>query len=283
MRADDSPWSVAAALAWAPQHLPAADSPALDAALLLAHVLGQARGWLLAHGERILADSEARDFRLLVERRATGEPVAYLVGHREFWSLMLRVTPAVLVPRPETELVVERALALLPASAAAVADLGTGSGAIALALARERPQWRLTATDRSAQALALAAENARSLRLENVRFAAGDWFNALGTERYALIASNPPYIASGDPALADLALQHEPPEALSCGADGLSALAALIVGARNHLLPGGWLVLEHGATQAGDVATLLVAQGYAHVRCHADLAGRPRVTEACHA
>ncbi len=252
----------------------------LDAQLLLAHALRQSRSWLLAHAEAAVDTQVEREFAALVARRAAGEPLAYIVGYREFWSLTLSVTPAVLVPRPETELLVERALALLPPTLAAVADLGTGSGAVALALAVERPLWRLTATDISAAALEVAARNARALALSNVRFVAGDWLHPLQGERYALIASNPPYIAAGDPALLDPALQHEPPVALCSGTGGLDALATIIEAAPGSLQPQGWLLLEHAADQAPAVASMLVAQGYAHVRCYTDLAGQPRVTEA---
>jgi len=184
------------------------------------------------------------------------------------------------VPRPETELVVERALALLGTAPARVADLGTGSGAIALALARERPQWRVTATDRSAAALAVATANARALAVENVGFRAGDWYGPVAGERFDLIASNPPYVGATDPVLQGPALRHEPLAALASGASGLEDLAALIAGAGAHLSDAGWLVLEHGAGQAPAVEKLLVAQGFRHVRCHADLAGQARVTEA---
>jgi len=256
------------------------DGARLDAQLLLAHALGRSRSWLLAHEEALLGPAEQLEFAALLERRIAGEPLAYIVGEREFWSLALRVTPDVLVPRPETELVVERALALVNAAKAQVADLGTGSGAIALALASERPQWQLVATDQSAAALAIAGQNARTLQLQNLRFVAGDWLAPLRGERFALIVSNPPYIAAGDAALADLALQHEPQTALTSGPEGLDALRSIIAAAPEHLLPGAWLVLEHGADQAAAVATMLVAQGFTHVRCHADLAGLPRVTEA---
>ncbi len=253
---------------------------ALDAQLLLAHALERSRSWLLAHTEEPLGTAVSTVFAALLARRVAGEPLAYITGMREFWSLSLRVSPAVLVPRPETELLVERALALLPAAAARVADLGTGSGAIALALATERSQWQITATDQSLAALAVAAANAQALGLRNLRFLAGDWFAALAGERYALLVSNPPYVAESDPALRDLALQHEPRAALSSGPEGLDALRIIITGASAHLLPQGWLLLEHGATQAAAVATMLVAQGFTHVRCHADLARLPRVTEA---
>lgn len=238
------------------------------------------RAWLLAHGEYQLGSAAQAAFAALTARRVSGEPLAYIVGQKEFWSLPLAVSPAVLVPRPETELLVERALELLPALASRVAELGTGSGAIALALASERPLWQLTATDCSQAALTLAADNARALGLRNVQFVAGDWLQPLRGTRYALIVSNPPYLATDDAALSDLALQHEPRAALCAGPAGLDALQVIIAGASAHLLPQGWLLLEHGSGQAGAVARMLVAQGFTHVRCHADLAGLPRVTEA---
>jgi release factor glutamine methyltransferase len=217
-----------------------------------------------------------------VARRVAGEPIAYLTGQREFWSLPLHVNSAVLIPRPETELLVERALALLPGTQAAagdvrVADLGTGSGAIALALASERPRWALTATDRSEAALTVARGNAAHLHLGHVEFLAGDWFAPLAGRRFEAIVSNPPYVALGDGALA--ALRYEPAGALSPGPTGLEALRYLIAGAPAHLERNGWLLLEHGVDQAAAVAAALVAAGYGRVRCHRDLAGRDRVTE----
>jgi len=274
------PSTIDALLAWARASLQSSDNPALEAQLLLGHALGLARGALMVRGEQALAAGPMAAFERAVQRRAAGEPLAYITGQREFWSLPLRVTPAVLVPRPETELVVERALALLGTGPARVADLGTGSGAIALALARERPGWRVTATDRSAAALEVAAANARALAVENVRFLAGDWYGAVGGERFDLIASNPPYVGATDPVLQGSALRHEPLAALASGASGLEDLAAVIDGAVAHLSAAGWLVLEHGAGQAAEVEKLLVAQGFRHVRCHADLAGLARVTEA---
>lgn len=278
--AASSSTTVRALLRAAEQRLAAGDSPRLDAELLLAALLGTGRAQLLAHGEDPVADALAARYRALVERRAGGEPLAYLTGRRDFWTLSLEVTPAVLVPRPETELVVERALALVDPGPADVADLGTGSGAIALALAAERPRWRVVATDRAAAALAVARGNATRLGLRNVEFLPGEWCAPLAGRRFRLIASNPPYVAAGDPALADPALRHEPLAALSPGPTGLEALWAIAEQARAHLLPGGWLVLEHGADQAAALARRLVALGYAHVRCHRDLAGRDRVTEA---
>lgn len=272
--------TLAQLLRWARLHLGGLPEAAREAELLLAHRLQLPRAFLLAHGERQLNDEDIAGFQALVERRRKGEPFAYIVGQREFWSLPLAVDGAVLVPRPETELVVERALALLGESYAEVADLGTGSGAIALAIASERPQWQVTATDASARALAVAARNAAALGLQSVRFLHGHWCEPLGAQRFALLLSNPPYVASGDAALRDPALQYEPSDALVSGPDGLAALREIIGDAPAHLLTGGWLVLEHGATQAEAVARLLVEAGFTHVRCHPDLAGLPRVTEA---
>jgi release factor glutamine methyltransferase len=255
-------------------------SARLDAELLLAHVLRCPRSTLLRDSERALGSAAQTQYFALIARRAQGEPLAYLTGEREFWSLPLRVTPAVLIPRPETELVVERALALLGTETARVADLGTGSGAIALALARERPQWLITATDRSAAALEVAAQNAQALGLGAVRFLHGDWCGPLAGECFDLIASNPPYIAEGDSALLDAALQHEPQQALVSGPRGLTALCQIIREARSHLQPGGYLVLEHGSDQAAAVSAALVDAGYANVRSHRDLAGHERVSEA---
>jgi len=188
------------------------------------------------------------------------------------------VSPAVLVPRPETELLVERCLALLPAAPQRVADLGTGSGAIALALAYERPRWSIVATDASVAALAVAGGNATRLQLTNVEFRRGDWWAPLAGELFDAVVSNPPYIAAGDPALQ--ALQHEPIAALAAADDGYADLLALVAAAPQHLRPGAVLLLEHGATQAPRLAAALVARGFARVVCHPDLAGLPRVTEA---
>jgi release factor glutamine methyltransferase len=248
----------------------------LDAQLLLAWVLARSRAQLLADAQNPAAEAQAAAYRRLLARRAAGEPLAYLTGRREFWSLELAVTPAVLIPRPETEILVERALALGPA-AARVADLGTGSGAIALAIARERPAWRVVATDISAPALAVARANAAALGLGEVEFLEGSWFEPLRGERFELIVSNPPYVAAGDAALA--ALGFEPAAALTPGADGLAALRLLARGAAAHLAPGGWLLLEHGAAQGEALRRELVAAGFTHVRSHRDLAAHERMTE----
>lgn len=255
-------------------------SSVLDAELLLAHVLGIDRTRLRSHPESAVAQAEAQAYTRALERRAAGEPVAYIVGYREFWSLRIAVDPTVLVPRPETELLVERALAVRGADDARVADLGTGSGAIALALAHERPAWRIVATDTSGAALAVARANARALGLERVELIEGDWFAPLSGCTFDLIVSNPPYVAPDDPLLADAPLRFEPRVALTPpGPDALSCLRGLVDAAPGYLVPGGWLLLEHGATQAADVAALLVARGFAHVRSHTDLAGRERMTE----
>lgn len=254
------------------------DSAQLDAEVLLATLLQKPRAHLIAFGEAPLPPALAQRYQSWLARRAGGEPLAYITGQREFWSLPLRVTPAVLVPRPETELLVQRALELWPEPVAEVADLGTGSGAIALACASERPDWRITATDISAAALEVATANARWLQLDHVQFVQGSWFEPLGQRRFQLLLSNPPYVSADDPALASL--RFEPAVALGSGSDGLEALRQICSQARGHLQPGGWLVLEHGATQAAALATLLVSHGYAHVRCHPDLAGLDRVTEA---
>jgi release factor glutamine methyltransferase len=256
------------------------DSALLDAQLLLAHALARPRSHLIAAGREAVPRRAAATYRALLHRRQAGEPIAYLTGEREFWSLRLKVDSAVLVPRPETELVVERALALLPALRGAVqlADLGTGSGAIALALASERPDWRLLATDCSQPALQIARANAQRLGLANIEFLQGDWCAPLCGQRLDAILSNPPYVAALDPAMA--ALRYEPAAALSPGPSGLEALDAIIREAPTVLRPGGVIVLEHGAHQAGPVSAALVAAGFARVGCHRDLAGHDRVTEA---
>jgi len=257
-----------------------ADSPRLDAELLLAHATGYRRARLKSHPEDV-PDADARNrYAELIARRAQGEPLAYIVGSRGFWTLELAVTPAVLVPRPETELLVERALALRPDPDGRVVDLGTGSGAIALALASERPQWRVTATDISSEALAVARSNARTLSLERVEFLEGSWFVPLGERRFDIVVSNPPYIGADEPEMATPALLREPRGALSPGRDALASLLQIVQAAPPHLEPGGWLLLEHGATQAAEVARALVVRGFRHVRSHRDLAGHERMTEA---
>jgi release factor glutamine methyltransferase len=254
------------------------DSPRLDAELLLAHVLRRPRSYLGAHSEMRPDAATAERYRALVVRRTRGEPIAYLTGEREFWSMPLAVDASVLVPRPETELAVERCLALRGPEPSVVADLGTGSGAIALALQRERPAWQITATDRSDAALRVACANAVRLGLSAVRFVQGDWFEPLAGTRYDVVVSNPPYVAAAD---ADTdGLRYEPALALSPGPTGMEALRLIVRQAAGHLQADGWLVLEHGADQREKLRSALVAAGYARVRCYADLAGHDRVTEA---
>lgn len=250
-----------------------------EAELLLAHVLHRPRAWLFAHADDPLADDAARDFATLVERREAGEPVAYLTGRRGFWRFDLRVTPATLIPRPETERLVELALERIPQGMdVALADLGTGSGAIALALASERARARVVATDASAEALAIAEGNAGELGLRNVEFRQGDWLAPLRGERFALIASNPPYIAEDDAHLVQGDLRHEPRSALASGEDGLDAIRIIAREALAHLHPGGWLLLEHGWEQGAAVRAILEAAGWVEVATHGDLEDRDRVT-----
>jgi release factor glutamine methyltransferase len=243
------------------------ESARLDAELLLAHALRQPRSYLLSHDDEPVAEATIGALPVtLLHVRCRGEPLAYLTGEREFWSLALTVTPAVLIPRPETELAVERCLALHDASPAAIADLGTGSGAIALALAVERPHWRIMATDFDAGA-AGGTRQCRAARPPECLFSRGDWFTPLQGRQFDLIVSNPPYVAAADPAL--LALRYEPAAALTPGTPALEALRNGSFCRRPAIcLAGGWLVLEHGAGQAADVAGLLVGAGFARVRCH---------------
>ena len=259
-------------------------SARLDAELLLEYVTGLPRASFRAAPERELPARAGWSFQQLVKRRSQGEPVAYIRGHQEFWSLLLEVTPAVLIPRPETELVVERALAHLDSSAAAdVADLGTGSGAIALAIASERPAARVVATDMSKPALAIAQRNAARLQIRNVSFAEGNWFAPLADKKFDVVVSNPPYVAQDDADLAPDVRRYEPAPALFAGATGFEAIDVICAHAPLHLKRGGRLILEHGWAQSGAVRERLVRNGFAHVRSHADLAGHERVTEGTYA
>jgi release factor glutamine methyltransferase len=252
----------------------------LDAQLLLARTVQRPRAWLMAHEDAALPDAQQARFAADCRRRAEGEPLAYLLGEREFHGLMLRITPDVLVPRPDTETLVDWALDLLAGPLACeptphVADLGTGSGAIALALKHAHAGARVCAVDISAAAVALARANAAAHHLE-VDFMVGDWWQPLDGRRFHLVLSNPPYVAQADPHLR--ALRHEPLQALSPGGNGLSALEHIVRHAPQYLLPGGWLLLEHGHEQAEAVARELVDAGFTEVRTCADLAGRPRCT-----
>lgn len=263
------------------QHARACGIERLDAQLLLTHVTGQSRTWLLAHDRDPLQPEQAARFVDLVTRRAAGEPAAYLLGDKEFFGLTLQVTPATLIPRPDTETLVDWALEHIPeqpradSSPFAVLDLGTGSGAIALALAHRRPHAAVTAVDASADALAVAAANARALGLP-LRCLHGSWLTPVTGERFDLIVSNPPYIAEGDPHLT--ALTHEPITALTAGPDGLDDIRHIVAHAAAHLRPGGWLLLEHGYDQAEAVTALLRAAGFTDVATRIDLGGQPRCT-----
>jgi release factor glutamine methyltransferase len=254
-------------------------NPRLEAELLLAEALQRSRAYLYAWGDQTLFPEQERLFSAWVERRRGGEPLAYLLGRRAFWSLELRVTPAVLIPRPETELLVEQALSAFPADEPiTVADLGTGSGALAAALADERPHWTIHATDRSPAALAVARDNFTRLGLR-VQSHLGDWCRALPPDcRCELMLSNPPYLADDDPHLRQGDLPREPRAALAAGPDGLDALTAIIRQAPAHLLPGGRLLLEHGFAQGEPTRALLQAAGYADVQTWRDLAGLERVS-----
>ena len=250
-----------------------------EAELLLLHVLQRPRSWLFAHATDPIDLADSDSLRALLARRVAGEPLAYITGQWGFWTLQLEVSPATLIPRPETELLVEQALARLPADRESkVADLGTGSGAIALALASERPLAQVLATDFSAEALAVATRNAARNTVANVAFAQGSWYAPLQGRRFDLIASNPPYIASDDPHLARGDLRFEPATALASGQDGLDDIRLIADGAITHLLPAGWLLLEHGWDQGAAIRALLQQAGLNEVETVKDLEQRDRVT-----
>lgn len=255
-------------------------SARLDAELLLAYVTGMPRSTFRAYPERGLPAQAGWAFQQLVKRRLKGEPIAYICGQQEFWSLLFEVGPSVLIPRPETELLVEKALTHVAAeSPARVLDLGTGSGAIALAIANERPSAQVIATDTSKEALDIAHRNAARLQVSNVVFVHGHWYEPLADRQFDVIVSNPPYIAAEDPDLTADVRYHEPALALIAGASGLQALELIIQGAPRHLPPAGWLLLEHGWKQATAVRNMLVRAGFINVRSHIDLAGNERTTE----
>ncbi len=259
--------------------LPHTNEARIEADLLLATALGVSRTHLHAHPEQPLDGAQAERFATLVTRRAQGEPCAYLTGRREFWSLDIEVTPATLIPRPETERLVELILERLPADRdTRIADLGTGSGAVALAVAHERPRAEVIASDRSRAALAVAAGNARRLGLPNLHLLESDWLSAHAGTSLDLIASNPPYVRADDPHLAQGDLRFEPQAALVAGDDGLDALRRIVAEAPRVLRPGGWLLVEHGADQGASVCALLRDTGFTAVTDHHDLAGLSRVT-----
>ncbi|HEY0502676.1 MAG TPA: peptide chain release factor N(5)-glutamine methyltransferase [Lysobacter sp.] len=270
--------SIRALIADATGRLPAEDARA-EAERLLAHVLGVGPTWLYLHRDDSPAADAAAGFEALLRRRIAGEPVAYLTGRRGFWHFDLRVSPATLIPRPETERLVELALERLPDDAdLRVADLGTGTGAIALAIAHERPRCRVVATDASDEALAIARSNAVALGLSRVEFRRGDWLAPLAGERFDLIASNPPYIADDDAHLRQGDLRFEPRSALASGTDGLDDIRRIAAQAQAHLLPGGWLLVEHGWDQGPAVRAVFEANGFEAVETVQDWEQRDRVT-----
>ncbi|GEK48364.1 release factor glutamine methyltransferase [Bisbaumannia pacifica] len=260
-------------------------SPRLDAEVLLCHVLGVERTWLYTWGDRQAPTLERARFEALVAARAQGRPVAYLTGEREFWGLRLATSEATLIPRPDTETLVEAALARAAAPLGRLLDLGTGTGAIALAFASERPGWAVLGLDLAPEAVRLARHNAALLGITNAEFHESDWFAALAEEsadeRFALIVANPPYIAADDPHLGQGDVRFEPASALVADDQGLADLHHLVAGARRHLEPGGWLLLEHGFDQGAAVRRALSEAGYAEVASLADLAGHERLSLGC--
>ncbi len=276
-----TPWTVDQAQ----QHARASGLDRLDTQMLLCALLQQRSSWLITHGDGVLSAEQTRLLHAQIQRRAGGEPLAYILGDKEFFGLTLAVSPAVLIPRPDTETLVEWAIEKLPFDEVAagrtagqpirVLDLGTGSGAIALALQHQRPGLDVTAVDASEAALRTAQANAAQLQLP-VRFLLGSWLTPVAGERFELIVSNPPYIAEGDPYMA--ALHHEPRQALTSGPDGLDDIRHIVAHAQAHLSNGGWLMFEHGYDQAEAVAHLMRAQGFTNVNSRHDLGGNPRCT-----
>lgn len=254
------------------------ESPKRDAEILLKHVTGKSRTYLLAFGETLLTAEQEAQLTALLARRKTGEPVAHLVGEREFWSLPLYVSAATLIPRPDTECLVEQALARLPTAACSILDLGTGTGAIALALATERPDCTVTAVDVMPDAVTLAQRNVERLGLGNVTVLQSSWFTALENRLFALIVSNPPYIDEHDPHLAQGDVRFEPLTALVAANEGLADLDHIVTTSRQHLLPGGWLLVEHGWTQGNAVRALFSNAGYRAVATCRDYGGNERLT-----
>ncbi|MBM7353557.1 peptide chain release factor N(5)-glutamine methyltransferase [Lelliottia amnigena] len=254
------------------------ESPRRDAEILLEHVTGKARTFILAFGETALTADQHAQLSALLSRRKAGEPVAHLTGEREFWSLPLYVSAATLIPRPDTECLVEHALVRLPATACRILDLGTGTGAIALALASERPDCQVTAVDVMPDAVALALRNAARLGFNNVKIQQSSWFDALVGQQFDMIVSNPPYIDERDPHLSQGDVRFEPLTALVAADEGLADIAHIVTVSRQYLTAGGWLLIEHGWTQAEAVRALFTQAGYERVETCQDYGGNDRLT-----
>ncbi|MGF1703901.1 peptide chain release factor N(5)-glutamine methyltransferase [Photobacterium makurazakiensis] len=257
-------------------------SPHIDAAVLLCHVLDKPRSYLLTWPEKTLDDEQLAAFDAMIARRLIGEPVAYIVGEREFWSLPLKVAPHTLIPRPDTERLVELSLEKIPAQPCAVLDLGTGTGAIALAIASERRDIAVTGIDLRPEAAALAQENASNLKFANTQFLSGSWYSPLqSSDRFAVIVSNPPYIDEADPHLSQGDVRFEPKSALVADDDGLADIRIISEQGRQYLQAGGWLLMEHGFEQGEAVRAILLELGYTQVSTAQDYAGLDRVTLGC--
>jgi release factor glutamine methyltransferase len=280
MLANSSLLTITAALDWARAAIAkTSDCAQLDAEILLAHSLQVTRSYLLAWPQRTISIAQLQIFTAYINRREQGEPLAYITGNREFWSLSIQVTPDTLIPRPESELLVEIILQNLPAAPALkIADLGTGAGPLALAIASERPHWQIHATDRVAATLAVAQANAQYLQIANINFHPGFWYDALPAIKFAALISNPPYITENDADLSPAVASYEPQAALYAGIDGLADIRYLIINAHNYLQPGGLLLLEHGAQQGGAVAGLFEGAGFQKIVTYKDLAGLDRAT-----
>lgn len=254
------------------------ESPLLDARVLLAHSLQKTCTWLVTWADKTLNESDITRFNALLKRRENGEPIAHITGTREFWSLNLNVSKDTLIPRPDTELMVQTLLQHYPQSAhIKLLDLGTGSGAIALALASERPNWQITATDKSTAALAIAKQNAQQLKLNHIHFVSGNWFAPLANQQFDIIASNPPYIPQSDPHLSQGDVRFEPISALASGADGLDDIRLICQQAAAHLNKNGMLIIEHGFDQKTEIRHIFQDSGYKNIQQYTDLSHNPRL------
>ncbi|MCW7549938.1 peptide chain release factor N(5)-glutamine methyltransferase [Photorhabdus sp. APURE] len=258
--------------------LSASDSPKRDAEILLGFVTHRSRTYILAFGETQLASEQFSQLEVLLARRVKGEPIAYITGEREFWSLPLNVSPATLIPRPDTECLVEKALERLSLAPCRILDLGTGTGAIALAIASERPDCRITGVDINPDAVMLAQSNAEKLKIQNVDFLLSDWFSSLNNQQFGMIVSNPPYIDEADPHLSQGDVRFEPDSALIAAKQGIADLNTIIDLSRHFLLSGGWLLLEHGWKQGNVVRSLFSESGYRQVATFQDYGGNERIT-----